>query len=214
MSPDAADDTPLGRPLTSAESNIQQLQEVAEKLSVRCRRLERRQDRQSVVIDELRAHMAMLEEHFAKSQSDFAYAQQQLEYVAVGLEREHGIVADHTEQLRLFANESSRHGVANDGNGDQRPLLFTLANWLYAPLVHFAKGVYTLFSPLIDTAQSLSLFNAEVLLQFSDQRARLRWQDARNGDLLQKLQRGVLDPNSGNARKMRAAATESEKKGE
>ncbi|EPY33450.1 hypothetical protein STCU_02212 [Strigomonas culicis] len=151
-------------------------------------------DRHRVIIDELRGHVARLEEHFTKSQSEMAYVQQQLEFVVVSLEKERGIVADHTEQLRLFAGEATRHGGLDHGGAASKPLVLVLANWLYMPVIHFAKGFYTLLYPIINTAQSLSLFNSEVLQRYTNEHLRSRWNNERKGDLLDMLQRGTYDP--------------------
>ncbi|KAK7199078.1 hypothetical protein NESM_000876600 [Novymonas esmeraldas] len=190
---------------TAAESpeeqrnQLQHLSEAVELLSRRCRNIEVANERRRVIIEDLRTHVTRLEELFGKSQSDLAYAQQQLEFVVISLERQHGIVADHTEQLRLFAGESSSRGRTARHNDGQRSLLLLVGNWLYAPVVHFAKGVYTLFSPIITTAQSLSLLNSDVVHRNSS--TRLRWAAARKGDLLGMLQRGALDPDSATTRK-------------
>ncbi|AYU77077.1 hypothetical protein conserved [Leishmania donovani] len=180
-------------------NHLQHLYESIEQLSRRCRHLENASERKSVVIEDLRAHVARLEELFGKSQGEMAYAQQQLEFVVMSLESQHGIVADHTEQLRLFAGESTHRGYATTQGNAQRSLLLLMGNWLYTPVVHFAKGVYTLFSPIITTAQSLSLLNSDVLHRNASER--LRWGAARKGDLLGMLQRGALDPDSAANRK-------------
>ncbi|KAG5509905.1 hypothetical protein GH5_07752 [Leishmania sp. Ghana 2012 LV757] len=180
-------------------TQIQNLYETIEQLSKRCRHLENESERRRVIIDDLRAHVTRLEELFGKSQCEMAYAQQQLEFVVMSLESQHGIVADHTEQLRLFAGVSTNRGYAMTQRNAQRSLLLLIGNWLYTPVVHFAKGVYTLFSPIITTAQSLSLLNSDVLHRNSSDR--LRWGAARKGDLLGMLQRGALDPDSAASRK-------------
>ncbi|KAG5483965.1 hypothetical protein LSCM1_05815 [Leishmania martiniquensis] len=180
-------------------NQIQHLQGAIEQLSRRCRHLENESERRRVVIDDLRAQVTRLEELFGKSQCEMAYAQQQLEFVVMSLESQHGIVSDHTEQLRLFAGVSTHRGLATEQRNAQRSLLLLFGNWLYTPVVHFAKGVYTLFSPIITTAQSLSLLNSDVLHRNSSDR--LRWGAARKGDLLGMLQRGALDPDSAAIRK-------------
>ncbi|XQJ25545.1 hypothetical protein NXY56_001484 [Leishmania guyanensis] len=180
-------------------NRVQRLYEAIEHLSRRCRHLENTNERRSVVIDDLRARVTRLEELFGKSQGEMAYAQQQLEFVVMGLESQHGIVSDHTEQLRLFADESTHRGCATVQGSAQRSLLLLIGNWLYTPVVHFAKGMYTILSPIITTAQSLSLLNSDVLHRNSSNR--LRWGAARKGDLLAMLQRGALDPDSAANRK-------------
>lgn len=160
------------------------------------RNLERRFERQRAIVEDLRSHAVSLEEHQARLQSEMAYTQQQLEFVGVSLEREHDIVADHTEQLRLFARQTSRQQRTGDHQTREGKSLFLiLGDWLYLPLVYLAKGVYTLFSPIILTAQSLSLLNSEVLNRY-DERIHTRWGDARTGDLLVMLQEGQLDPSA------------------
>ncbi|KPA76577.1 hypothetical protein ABB37_07861 [Leptomonas pyrrhocoris] len=178
---------------------IQLLQTAVEQLARRCRHLEAAVERKKVVIDDLRAHVTRLEELFGKSQNDTAYAQQQLEFVVINLERQRGIVADHTEQLRLFAGESTQRGRNASERQAQRSVLLHMGNWLYAPVVHFAKGVYSLFSPIINTAQSLSLLNSDVLHRSAADR--IRWGTTKKGDLLGMLQRGVLDPDASAKRK-------------
>lgn len=193
----------LGRPAAELpedqRAQLQHLHDTVEQLTRRCRQLEGVSERKRVVIEDLRAHVTRMEELFAKSQSDMAYAQQQLEFVVISLERQHGIVADHTEQLRLFAGESTQRGWAANQSSPQRSLLLIIGNWLYTPVVHFAKGVYTLMSPIVTTAQSLSLLNADVLHRNSSDR--LRWGAAQKGDLLGMLQRGALDPDAAAGRK-------------
>lgn len=173
---------------------IQLLQSTVEQLTRRCRHLEVVSERKKVIIDDLRAHITRLEELFGKSQSDMAYAQQQLEFVVISLERQRGIVADHTEQLRLFAGESTQRGRTAAEGPAQRSMLLLVGNWLYTPVVHFAKGMYSLISPIINTAQSLSLLNSDVLHRNAADR--IRWGATKKGDLLGMLQRGVLDPDA------------------
>ncbi|GET86848.1 hypothetical protein, conserved [Leishmania tarentolae] len=172
---------------------LQRHYEIIEQLSRRCRQLEHASERKSVAIEDLRAHLTRLEELFSRSQSEMAYAQQQLEFVVMSLESQHGIVADHTEQLRLFAGESTHRGYATTSGNSQRSLLLLMGNWLYTPVVHFAKGVYTLFSPIITTMQSLSLLNSDIMHRNNSEH--LRWGAAKEGNLLGMLQRGTLDPN-------------------
>ncbi|KAG5509489.1 hypothetical protein JKF63_06194 [Porcisia hertigi] len=173
---------------------IHKLCENTEQLSRRCRHLENDSVRKRVVIDGLREHVAHLEALLSKTQREMAYAQQQLEFVVISLEKQHGIVADHTEQLRLFAGESTHRGHEMMRGTAQRPFLLLIGNWLYTPLVYFAKGVYSLFSPIITTVQSLSLLNSDVLQRKSGDS--FHWDAARKGDLLGMLQRGSLDPDS------------------
>jgi hypothetical protein len=176
------------------KQQIQILQNAVEQLSRRCRHLEIAVERKKVIIEDLRTHVTRLEELFGKSQSDMAYAQQQLEFVVISLERQHGIVADHTEQLRLFAGESTQRGRTAAEGPAQRSMLLLVGNWLYTPVVHFAKGMYSLISPVINTAQSLSLLNSDVLHRSTADR--IRWGTTKKGDLLEMLQRGVLDPDA------------------
>lgn len=193
---------PASRMRNSKGSGAQETTDVLDALGAHCRHLERNQERHRVIIDDLRSHITKLEDHYSKGQADLAYAQQQLEYVVVSLEREHGILADHTEQLRLFAGESRGNAGGDAGAQYNKSILLMVGGWLYMPVVHFAKGVYTLFAPIINTAQSLSLLNSEVLQRFADEHVRSRWGDARNGDLLGKLQKGSLDPPSVSNRKI------------
>ncbi|KPI83398.1 hypothetical protein ABL78_7565 [Leptomonas seymouri] len=182
---DAADDT---------KQQLQLLQKTVEQLSRRGRHLEVDVERKKVVIEDLRARVTRLEELFGKSQSDTAYAQQQLEFVVINLERQRGIVADHTEQLRLFAGESTQRGRTAAEGPVQRSLLWLMGQWLYSPVVYFAKGMYSLIYPIISTAQSLSLLNSDVLHRNAADR--IRWGTTERGDLLGMLQRGVLDPDA------------------
>ncbi|CAD2220149.1 hypothetical protein, conserved [Angomonas deanei] len=174
-------------------TRVKELGDIVEKLSKRCQYLEKVQDRQRVITEDLRNHIAKLEEHFAKSSTELTYAQQQLEFVVISQEREHGVVADHTEQLRLFAGEAGRYG-ANSAKAEAKPFILILANWLYTPVVQFVKGIYTLFFPFINTTQSLSLFNSGVLQRYTASQTRARWEQMRKGDLLEMLQTGTLDP--------------------
>lgn len=194
--------TAVPPPLSSSGvSTVAELTASVASLTARCRRLERHSERQRGMLEEVRVTVAKLEETVSKGQTELAYAQQQLEYVVVSLERERGIVADHTEQLRLFAGESRGRTGLDANRRSAKSMLLLLGSWLYMPVVHFAKGVYTLLAPIITTAQSLSLLNSEVLQRFTDDGVRARWGNARNGDLLVKLQRGTLDPPSVSGRK-------------
>ncbi|KAH9586647.1 hypothetical protein LSM04_003477 [Trypanosoma melophagium] len=162
----------------------------------RIKQIEKSLERQRVIVNDVRATTSRFEDTFTKTNSDLQYIQQQLEYVVINLEKERGIVADHTEQLRLFAMESNRRdGRVAEVSDDGTSLLLWLATWLYRPLVHFAKGCYTLLSPLINTLRSLSLFNSDVLVRRSESGTRLRPTET-NEDLLQRLQKGSLDPTS------------------
>lgn len=164
------------------------------------RNVELAHERNRVATDDLRSQVAHMEILLSKNQTELVYAQQQLEFVVMTLERERGIIAGHTEQLRLFAGETSKRSKSASGQGDRKPTLLVIANWLYGPLLHFTKGVYTLFSPIISTAQSLSLLNSEVL-QRREGESSARLGETRKGDLLVMLQRGLLDPISVSRRK-------------
>ncbi|EAN96414.1 hypothetical protein C3747_54g247 [Trypanosoma cruzi] len=175
---------------------VRGMEETVENTKRRLKQVDKIIERQRVVVNDVRISTSRFEDMFTKTNSDLQYIQQQLEYVVVSLEKERGIVADHTEQLRLFAMESNRRdGRSADVLDDGTSLLFWLATWLYRPLVHFAKGCYTLFSPLINTLQSLSLFNTDVLMRRSEIGVRLRHVET-NEDLLKRLQKGSLDPTS------------------
>lgn len=187
---------------SAAAVDVANLQGECLALQRRCLELEKSHEHQRAVIGEMRSVTAMLAEQLSQNQSDLAYTQQQLEFVVVSLERERGVVADHTEQLRLFAGESSRRGglYADAYGTETTTLLFVLAKWLYRPVVHLAKGIYTVLSPIIHTVQSLSLFNSEVSQRFSEVKVRTQW-DMKSGDLLGRLQKGSLDPLSANTKK-------------
>ncbi|ORC83885.1 uncharacterized protein TM35_000541090 [Trypanosoma theileri] len=177
-------------------TTVRGVDEALENTKRRLKQIEKSLERQRVIVNEVRATSSRFEDTFAKTNSDLQYIQQQLEYVVINLEKERGIVADHTEQLRLFAMESNRRdGRVAEVSDDGTSLLIWLATWLYRPLVHFAKGCYTLLSPLINTLQSLSLFNSDVLVRRNESGTRLR-QTETNEDLLQRLQKGSLDPTS------------------
>ncbi|RNF12582.1 uncharacterized protein Tco025E_06432 [Trypanosoma conorhini] len=175
---------------------VRGMEEAAEATRRRLKQMEKALERQRVIVNEVRASTSRFEDTFTKTNSDLQYIQQQLEYVVVSLEKERGTVADHTEQLRLFAMESNRRDGRNaDFSDDGTSMLLWLATWLYRPLVHFAKGCYTLLSPLLNTLESLSLFNTDVLVRRSESGSRLRHSET-NEDLLKRLQKGTLDPTS------------------
>ncbi|RNF06539.1 hypothetical protein TraAM80_03957 [Trypanosoma rangeli] len=175
---------------------VRGMEETTEATKRRLKQIEKILERQRVVVNEVRASTSRFEDMFTKTNSDLQYIQQQLEYVVITLEKERGTIADHTEQLRLFAMESNcRDGRNADALDDGTSMLLWLATWLYRPLVHFAKGCYTLLSPLLNTLQSLSLFNTDVLVRRSESGARLRHVET-NEDLLKRLQKGTLDPTS------------------
>lgn len=175
---------------------VRGVEKSVEAIARQLKQVEKNHERQRVVVNDARASTSRFEGTLTKMNSDIQYIQQQLEYVVISLEKEHGIVADHTEQLRLFAVESSRHdGRPADTSDDGTLLLMWLATWFYRPLVHFAKGCYTLLSPLINTFRSLSLFSADVLVRRSETGTRLHRTET-HGDLLKRLQKGSLDPTS------------------
>lgn len=179
----------------AVQQKLAELQNQYQELAKKNASLEIANEKYRATIHDFRSKLVRMEDLFAKSQADMAYTQQQLQGVIIGLERQHGIVADHTEQLRLFAGESSKRGAFGNTLGEGKPLLLIIVDWLYSPLVHFVKGLYTLFSPIINTAQSLSLFNSELQMNYSDDTGKGRWwSQSEKGDLLGMLQSGALDP--------------------
>lgn len=162
---------------------IQRLSYAVDGLTVRCRHLERLVEKQRVA----------MEDRLSKSQAELTYAQKQLEFVVVNFEREHGIVADHTEQLRLLANQAARWRNLHNSDQGKTSLLRELANWLYTPVVNFVKGIYTLLSPFINTVQSLSIMNSDVLQRHAEVKIRSRWGEATKGNLINLLRTGALD---------------------
>ncbi|CCW61047.1 unnamed protein product [Phytomonas sp. EM1] len=164
-----------------------------ESLDRRFKHLERSAERQMAGFSALHSHVSRLDEKFEKNQVDLSYAQNQLEFVVVTLERLSGIVTNHTEQLRLFAGESGRRGAERTTTHEPKKLILTLAGWLYVPLVYFVKGIYTLLSPVITTAQSLSLFNSDVRRRLPENLPQPRWGNAGNLNLLEMLRCGSFD---------------------
>eukprot|EP00796_Vickermania_ingenoplastis_P007100 gene7099-5034_t len=167
------------------------------KLRAQSRALKSSSDRQRAQMENLTTQIQRADERSSKLHADLAYTQQQLEYVIASLEREHDIVADHAERLRLFADESSRNRDRRNASSASRSFVLLVSGWLYTPAMHLAKGVYSLVSPLVYTIHSLSLFNSDILYRYShssdeDPCAR----DNRKDDLFMLLQMGKLDPPS------------------
>ncbi|CCW68023.1 unnamed protein product [Phytomonas sp. Hart1] len=178
---------------TEAASGVKSPRLSIENLNRRFRQIEKTIERQLTGVGALHSHISRLEGRFEKSQVDLAHAQNQLELILVNLERLGGIVTNHTEQLRLFVRESGRRGPERTTVREPKNLTLSLAGWLYVPLVYFFKGIYTLLSPVIITAQSLSLFNSAVEQRLPKNYPRPQQGDAWNRDLLSMLQDGSFD---------------------
>ncbi|AAZ12651.1 uncharacterized protein TEOVI_000040700 [Trypanosoma equiperdum] len=173
---------------------LRNLEETMESIKRRLSQLEKCVERQRVAINEVRTNTSPFDDLLTKTNGDIQSIQQQLEYVVISLERERGIVTDHTEQLRLFVRESTRRDGGRSGLSDSDPsFLFLLATWLYRPVVDFANGCYVLLSPLIGTLQSLSLFNPDVQVRQTESGVYLNNAQP-SEDLLSRLQKGQLDP--------------------
>lgn len=146
----------------------------------------------------LATQIQRIDERSTKCHSDLAYTQQQLESVMISLEREHDLIADHVERLRLVANESMKNRSKNETHKSSTRFLVLFFRWLYTPAMHLAKGVYTLVSPLIYTFNSLSLFNSDILYRYSNASVEeeLQTKEIRRENMLKMLQQGKLDPSS------------------
>ncbi len=176
-----------------------------EKLTQKLAATESRLDSQSRVADDMRERLAKQEELLAKMRADAAYVQLLLENLATSVEKEKGLVSEHTEQLRFFAH----HSRAQRSEGSSRSLYYIAVTWLYTPFLLFLKGAWLIVQPLVMTLRSLSLFNSAVLLeqQQTDETTdpadedgsddQLQPKQRRGGaatSLLSKLQQGALDP--------------------
>nr|CCC91673.1 conserved hypothetical protein [Trypanosoma congolense IL3000] len=173
---------------------VRNVEENMEGLKRRLAQAERNIERQRIAINEMWTNTSPFEDLITKTNGDIQSIQQQLEYVVISLERERGVITDHTEQLRLFARESIRRDGYDPGfSGTDTSYLFVVATWLYRPLVDFANGCYVLLSPIINTLQSLSLFNSDVVARQEKSGVCLNNKEPEE-DLLVRLQKGLLDP--------------------
>lgn len=167
------------------------------KMRAQSRALRISSDRQRSQIESINSQIQRLDEKASKLYVDLTYTQQQLESVIASVEREHDIVADHSERLRLFADESTRNRDRQSTTHPSRSFLLVLTHWLYTPTMHLIKGIYSIVSPLVYTIHSLSLFNADILYHFAESGEEENVAHAiRKDDLLSMLQNGKLDPYS------------------
>lgn len=181
----------------SDDEELFELRGELSKLRAQGRALKVSSDRQRTQLESLNSQMQRVEERSSKFFVDLAYTQQQLESVIASLEREHDIVADHTERLRLFADESTRSRDRRNMANSTRSFLVILTHWLYTPTMHLIKGFYSLISPIVYTLHSLSLFNSDILYRFANPSEEENIsRDNRKDDLLTMLQTGKLDPAS------------------
>lgn len=180
------------------EEEIIELKEDVNKLRSQSRALKTSSDRLRSQMEALSTQVQRMEDKSNKFHSDLSYTQQQLESVIGSLEREHDIIADHAERLRLVADENSKQRDKRNSINSTQSLMVVLSLWLYTPTMHLVKGVYSLISPLVYTVHSLSLFNSDIIYKLSslstDDEPRTR--DVRQDNLLFMLQHGKLDPPS------------------
>lgn len=138
-----------------------------------------------------------IEERSSKFNSDMIYTQQQLEAVIASLEKEHDIIADHGERLRLVTDKNTKNRTSALHNQSSPVILVLLTQWLYTPAMHLIKGTYSVFSPVVYTFHSLSLFNSNIHKNPSpgvgDDERFLRDTGDMN-DVFNMLQMGKLDP--------------------
>ena len=119
-----------------------------------------RVDGQERSLEDAKERLGKLEESLVKIRSDHSYAQLLLENLAAVVEKEKGVVSEHTEQLRFFATQSRQQRA--DGSSS-RSLYYAALTWLYTPFLLFVKGLWLVLQPILMTMRSLSLFNAAVL---------------------------------------------------
>lgn len=147
-------------------------------------------------VNNILAQIQRIEERCSKFNSDMIYTQQQLESVIASLEKEHDIIADHGERLRLVTDKNNKNRGSTSRN-KSAPVVLVLTRWLYAPLTNLIKGTYSIFSPVVYTFHSLSLFNSNISKTNSpdsgdDERFSQNAGDM--NDIFSMLQTGKLDP--------------------
>ena len=144
----------------SSTTNNAKILSVLEKMAQRLTTNETRVDTQDRSIDDIRERVGKQEDVLVKIRSDSSYAQLLLENLAATVEKEKGLVSEHTEQLRYFANQSRQQ---QRSEGSSRSLYYVAVTWLYTPFLLLVKGLWLVFQPLVMTMRSLSLFNSDVL---------------------------------------------------
>ncbi len=195
-------------PDTAGQVTNQKAIAMVEKLTQQVAVADSRLDGQGRASEDLRERLGKQEEVVAKVRADAAYVQLLLEALATSMEKEKGIVSEHTEQLRFFATHSQQRTV-----GSGRSMYYVAVAWMYTPFLLFLKGVWLIFQPLVQTFRSLSLLNSAVLQEQQQrhddatddespdeqQQLQLRKKGSSQRDpatsLLARLQQGALDPN-------------------
>lgn len=182
----------------SDDELIIELKEDVVKLRSQSRALKSSSDRLRAQMETLYSQVQRMDDRSNKFHSDLTYTQQQLESVIGSLEREHDIIADHAERLRLVADENSKYRDKRYSSNSTQSLLVILTLWLYTPAMYLVKGVYSLLSPLVYTVHSLSLFNSDIIYKLSNFAAEEEptTRDIRRDNLFTMLQNGKLDPPS------------------
>lgn len=130
-----------------------------DQLSQRVVGTETRLDVQSRAIDDAKDKLSKHDEHLGTLRADAAYVQHLLEALSATVEREKGVVSEHTEQLRYFAHHSRQLRAEKGGPS----MYYIVVTWLYTPFLLFLKGVWLIFQPIVMTFRSLSLFSSVVL---------------------------------------------------
>lgn len=179
--------------MTNRDDELIELRTDVDKLRAQARALKTTCDRLRSQLETTNGQIQRTEDRSGKLFSDMAYTQQQLESVIGSLERERDIVADHTERLRILADES-RFSSLRNSSSSSHTLLATLTHWLYTPTMHLVKVAYSLISPIAYTLHSLSLFNSEVSRQYAIFAEHEDEGTERKDDLLTQLQMGTFDP--------------------
>ena len=121
-------------------------------------------------IDLLEAQVTVLGEELkrldallSKTRMEGAYVQQQVEGITATVERDRGAVAEHTDQLRYLVNTKRIDGV-----GPSSSTVFALGSYLFRPAMHFAQGLYAALRPVVETCNSMTLFNSSLSQQIDE----------------------------------------------
>lgn len=167
------------------------------------RNIKNNYSRTNAQINGLQNQVQRIEDRYSKFNADLVYTQQQLETVIASLEKEHNIIADHSERIRLFTDKNTKNNNSSKLSHSS-PFLVLLSQWLYVPVMHLIKGTYSVISPVVYTFHSLSLFNSNISRQGSSplgESDRFSRSSGGMNDVFNLLQMGKLDPMDVNASK-------------
>lgn len=139
------------------QRDVGNLSKHVEQINARIAVLESKQQRHDTMLSDMYDRMARVEENGNRFQSEMALVAPQVEHVSMEAERGRANTAAHEEQLQ-FLTEQVQMWRAGKAPSVQAPY-WTILSWLYAPLLHFLKGVWVILFPLILTFQNLTILH-------------------------------------------------------